>query len=205
MNKKSIIIIVFAVVLLVSVLWFGGIIPKQIAKVYATNYMKNNFPEMQLEYVDIEWNKYYGDYIISFKDKENQKYACVTGPKYLPISLGQGLNAIMEDYQEKYIKNTNEDNLKEKESQVIETINTTFETYYKMSDGTWQMNGNSYKYRLEISGRMPNAVMDSTYVFLSNIENIPFERAYLAAGLSSSTADYFSVEEAVFVDYFNVE
>ena len=74
-----------------------------------------------------------------------------------------------------------------------------------MSDGTWQLNGNSYKYRLEITGRMPNAVKDSTYVFLSNIENIPFERAYLAAGLSSNTADYFSVEEAVWVDYFNIE
>ena len=23
--------------------------------------MKNNFPEMQFEYVNIEWNKYYGD------------------------------------------------------------------------------------------------------------------------------------------------
>lgn len=93
----------------------------------------------------------------------------------------------------------------EKEPQIIETINTTFETYYKMSDETWQMNGNSYKYRLEITGRMPNAVKDSTYVFLSNIENIPFERAYLAAGLSSSMTDYFSVEEAVLVDYFNIE
>ena len=93
----------------------------------------------------------------------------------------------------------------EEEAQIIETINTTFETYYKMSDGTWQLNGNSYKYRLEITGRMPNAVMDSTYVFLSNIENIPFERAYLAAGLSSSTADYFAVEDAVWVDFFNVE
>ena len=93
----------------------------------------------------------------------------------------------------------------EKDAQIIETINTTFETYYKMSDGTWQMNGNTYKYRLEISGRMPNAVKDTTYVFLSNIEDIPFERAYLAAGLSSSTADYFSVEEAVFVDWFNID
>ena len=205
MNNKSIVIIVFAVVLLVSVLWFGGIIPKQIAKVYVTNYMKNNFPEMQLEYVNIEWNKYYGDYIISFKDKENQNYACVIGPKYLPISLGQGMNAIIENYQEKYIKNINEDNLKEKEPQVIETINTTFETYYKMSDGTWQMNGNLYKYRLEISGRMPNAVVDTTFVYLSNIKEIPFQKAYLAAGLSSSTTDYFSVEEAVFVDCFNIE
>lgn len=107
----------------------------------------------------------------------------------------------------KIIDDYNENNEKTdgKEAQVVDTINTTFETYYKMSDGTWQMNGNSYKYRLEIRGRMPNAVTDSTYVYLSNIENIPFERAYMAGGLSSSTVDYFSVEEAVLIDVFNVE
>jgi len=92
-----------------------------------------------------------------------------------------------------------------KDAEIIETITTTFETYYKMSDGTWQMNGNSYKYRLEITGRMPSAVLDSTFVYLSNIKDISFQRAYLAAGLSSSTVDYFSAEDAVFVDYFNVE
>lgn len=67
------------------------------------------------------------------------------------------------------------------------------------------MNGDSYKDRLEITGRMPNAVMDSIFVYLSNIEDILFERVYLAAGLSSSTTDYFSVEDAVFIDYFNIE
>ena len=45
-------------------------------------------------------------------------------------------------------------------------------------------------------------VIDSTYVYLSNIDNMPFERAYKASGISSSTADYYSVEEAVFVDFF---
>ena len=97
------------------------------------------------------------------------------------------------------------ESIEEKEAQIIETINTTFETYHKMSNGTWRYNGNLYKYKLEVTGRMPNAVMDSTFVYLSNIEDIPFERAYLAAGLSSSTTDYFSVEEAVLVDYFNIE
>lgn len=87
------------------------------------------------------------------------------------------------------------------ETQIVETIKTVFVTYYKMSDGTWQLNGISYKYRLEIIGRMPNAVKDSTYVYLSNIENISFQQAYLAAGLSSSTTDYFPIEDAVFVDF----
>lgn len=89
----------------------------------------------------------------------------------------------------------------EKEAQIVETLNTVYETYYKMNDGTWQLNGISYKYRLEITGREPYAVKDSTYVYLSNIENIPFQKAYLAAGLSSSMNDYFPVEDAVFIDY----
>ena len=104
--KNKILIIVGIIALLIILLWFSGIIPKQIGKIYGINYMKNNFIEMQLEYVDIEWKKYFGEYIITFKDKDNQKYGCVIGPKYLPISLGQGLNAIQETYKENYITNT---------------------------------------------------------------------------------------------------
>lgn len=104
--KKRILIISSVVVLLIIALWFGGIIPKQIGKIYGTKYMKDNFPEMQFEYVNIEWNKYYGDYIITFKDKENQTYGCVIGPKYFPISLGQGIFAIEEKYKESYSSNT---------------------------------------------------------------------------------------------------
>lgn len=104
--KKKNLIIIGILVLAIIVLWFGGVIPKQIGKIYGIKYMKNNFPEMQFEYVNIEWNKYYGDYIITFKDKENESYSCVIGPKYFPISIGQGLNVIMENYQEKYSSNT---------------------------------------------------------------------------------------------------
>lgn len=103
--KKKILIAVISIIALIAILWITGIIPKQIGKIYGTKYMKDNFPEMQLEYENIEWNKYYGDYIITFKDKENQNYGCVIGPKYLPISIGQGINAIIETYQEKYSQN----------------------------------------------------------------------------------------------------
>ena len=104
--KKRILIISSIIVLLIIVLWFVGIIPKQIGKMYGTKYMKDNFPKMQLEYVNIEWNKYYGDYIITFKDEDNKTYSCVIAPKYFPINIGQGINAIIETYQEKYSSNT---------------------------------------------------------------------------------------------------
>lgn len=86
------------------------------------------------------------------------------------------------------------------DASVKRTVEGNFQTYYEMRDGTWKCGDHAYKYRLEISGRMPNAAKDSTFVYLSNIENIPFERAYMAAGVSSNSDDYFSPEEAVLVE-----
>ena len=87
-----------------------------------------------------------------------------------------------------------------KNGAVKNTVRGSMKTYYEMADGTWMCDDYTYKYRLEISGRMPNAAADSTFVYLSNIEEIPFERAYMAAGVSSSTEDYFQQEEAVLVE-----
>lgn len=72
--------------------------------------------------------------------------------------------------------------------------------YYKNKDGTWEHNGNTYKYRLEIWGRMPNASSDTTFVYLSNLETITFEQAWKAAGYSSNSTDYFAIEDAVLVE-----
>jgi len=82
----------------------------------------------------------------------------------------------------------------------IKTIEGNMKTYYQMSDDTWQCDGYIYKYRLEISGRMPNAAVDSTFVYLSNIKDISFDKAWMAAGLSSNSEDYFDVREAVLVE-----
>ena len=84
---------------------------------------------------------------------------------------------------------------------VNKTYKSDFGTYYELDDGTWLYDGKHYKYRLEITGRMNNAAKDSTFIYLSNIEDIPFDRAVMASGLSSNMADYFSPEEAVFVGW----
>lgn len=100
MEKKKIIIIsIIVIIILTIVLWYTGIIPKQIAKIYSTAYMHFNFPEMRLNYDKIEWSPYHESYIINFKDKDNQIYSCVIGPKYFPVNLGQGLFAIEETYR----------------------------------------------------------------------------------------------------------
>ena len=75
-----------------------------------------------------------------------------------------------------------------------------FVEYYEMSDGSYMTeSGDTYKYRLVITGRMHAAVRDSTFVFLSNIKDIPFDRAWKAAGFSSNTNDYYKPEDAILV------
>lgn len=73
------------------------------------------------------------------------------------------------------------------------------ETYYEMSDGTWKTDDYTYRYKLMVTGRLHNAVRDTTYTILSNIEDITFDQAWKASGLSSNLNDYFKAEEANFV------
>ena len=87
-----------------------------------------------------------------------------------------------------------------KKAAVKNTIEGNMNTYYEMTDGTWMCDDHVYQYRLEINGRMPNAAVDSSFVYLSNIEQITFEQAYKAGGISSFSGDYFSPEEAILVE-----
>ena len=77
----------------------------------------------------------------------------------------------------------------------------SIKTYHQNTDGTWQTDGKTYLYRLKITGRMHDAVRDSTFVYLSNLKTITFDQAWKAAGFSSNSADYFSPEDAVLVDW----
>ena len=86
----------------------------------------------------------------------------------------------------------------------VETIYGNVKTYFRNTNGNWQVDGRNYKYRLVITGRTPNATVDTTFVYLSNLETITFEQAYLAAGASSNSEDYFSAEEAVLVEWVDV-
>ncbi len=101
----------------------------------------------------------------------------------------------------------------DQEPSVVKTYETTEENsftefpdayitlvkYYEMSDGTWRTDDHIYQYKLEITGRMNNAVKDSTFVYLSNKEDITFEQTWKASGLSSNMEDYFKAEDAIFV------
>ena len=91
-----------AVLGVLAAVWFGGVIPKGIAKAAGTRYVRAHFPEMQLECTGVEYAAVFGDYLIAFQDKDGNTYSCVIGPELLPISLGQGLTVIEGEYEENY-------------------------------------------------------------------------------------------------------
>ncbi len=87
---------------LTAALWLSGIIPKQIAKIYGAYYIQKHFPEMQLECTGAEYSGAHGEYLLAFKSRNGKTYGFVTGPRYLPVFLGQGLLSIESDYREYY-------------------------------------------------------------------------------------------------------
>ncbi|NLC72917.1 MAG: hypothetical protein GX684_03990 [Ruminococcaceae bacterium] len=82
-----------------------------------------------------------------------------------------------------------------------DTDKAVFVTYYELSDGTWKTDTHTYKYRLEITGKLSGTQHESKFVYLSNIEEISFEQALKASGLSSNMNDYFKKEDAILVSF----
>ena len=91
MKNKLIKIIIFLIVLFLLIFWFSGIIPKQIGKTYEIKYMNENFSEMELRFNNIEWSEQFGSYSIQFKDKQEEIYGVLIGPKYLTINFPSNL------------------------------------------------------------------------------------------------------------------
>ncbi|MBO5478890.1 MAG: DUF4362 domain-containing protein [Clostridia bacterium] len=101
-KKRSITFVVVLMILIILTLWISGIIPKQIARISATQYLKKNFPEKQYEYVDIEWSSSFGGYSIKFKDENDKIVGFIMNNKYFPISPGQGTFGLEDSYRVEY-------------------------------------------------------------------------------------------------------
>lgn len=116
----NVLLAIFFITILIFILWINGSIPKQIAKFSAIHYLKENFPKMQLEYEDIEWSSSFGAYSVKFKDTNNNIYSFLMNNKYFPITPGQGIFAIEEEYRKKYQKT---DVIKYEEQIIPMTVN----------------------------------------------------------------------------------
>ena len=146
-----------------------------------------HFASVDVNVTVLEDEKLRGDVTISTGNKDdNRSYndlVVYLKNSFDECSLAVNGEEIANTYEEFYVEEQN-----------------PFRLYKELDDGTWECEGYRYKYRLEITGRMPNAALESRFVFLSNIEEIPFDRAWKAAGLSSNMDDYFRPEEAVLVE-----
>lgn len=87
------------------------------------------------------------------------------------------------------------DYLWEKEEFII-----TKSHFLSVSD-EWVCGDYKYKYRLKITGKRAMDAHNTTYVVLSNTENISFDQVWKASGFSSNMADYFDPADAVIVGF----
>ncbi len=68
---------------------------------------------------------------------------------------------------------------------VISIVSCSKEAYYSDT-------GKEYKYRIELSGRMPNAEIESNIVVYTNDKNLTFEKA-MKSVYSSNAADFLDI------------
>lgn len=71
----------------------------------------------------------------------------------------------------------------------------------KTKDGMWTCDGYTYKFRLQITGKMNPEATNTTYIVLSNTKEISLVQTWKASGFSSNTEDYFEPSDAVIVRY----
>lgn len=84
-NKRNILIIILAFIVLISALWSEGIISKQIARFSAISYVKEHYPDKNLLLTGMEFSPAHGDYFVMFQDESGKTYGFQMLGRYFPI------------------------------------------------------------------------------------------------------------------------
>lgn len=72
--------------------------------------------------------------------------------------------------------------------------------YRENSDGTWSADGRIYQHKVMLTGKLPSAEGMTTYIVLTNDENITFEEVGKSF-YSSNSADLLNPEKACVVQW----
>lgn len=75
------------VIALIIILWISGIIPKQIGKISAINYVKTNYPDKNLCFLNIDYSPIHNSYFVSFKDLDGRVYNFELHSRYFPTTI----------------------------------------------------------------------------------------------------------------------
>lgn len=84
-NTKKL-LIVYIIVLIIT-LWISGIIPRQIGKIVAIKYVRENYPDKDIDYLNIDYSPFHKSYFVSFKSSDGRVYNFELHSRYLPITI----------------------------------------------------------------------------------------------------------------------
>lgn len=71
--------------------------------------------------------------------------------------------------------------------------------YYKDASDVWHADGREYKYKVVLTGKLPNAAKKSQYVVLTNDKDISFNDAADDI-LSNNSEEHFDKNKAIIVE-----
>ncbi len=126
----------------------------------------------------------YAKIVFTVKEGENTVFVYEDGGKYYAEQPYVGIYEIDEEAYSMVNAEVVEQWEKSLEAGVLKG-------YERLKDGTWKCEDTVYQYRLELNGRMPNAVKDSCFVVLTDNAELTFEQ--VSKSLYSSIMSDFDV------------
>lgn len=81
--KKSIITAIVLVVIIL--LLISDILPKTVARISTSFYVNFKYSELDFQYQNVEFDTHFGDYFVTYKDKNGNKISFTVTPKLFPI------------------------------------------------------------------------------------------------------------------------
>lgn len=83
--KRIIGLVIILLVLIISILQFTGILQNTVARLSTTVYVSVKYPSRNFQFQYVEYVPQFGDYFVSYKDKNNTQVSFTVTPKFFPI------------------------------------------------------------------------------------------------------------------------
>lgn len=90
-------------------------------------------------------------------------------------------------------------NTKEEKTTTLNNQAGVLYDYYKDASDVWHADGREYKYKVVLTGKLPNAAKKSKYVVLTNDKDISFNDAADDI-LSNNSEEHFDKNKAIIVE-----
>lgn len=84
--KKSLIIAIVIVVVIV-LFQISIIFPKIVATISASIYVNIKYSDLELQYQYVDFDTHFGDYFVTYKDKNGNKISFTVTPKLFPVYI----------------------------------------------------------------------------------------------------------------------